>query len=181
MSATPANILLAVGGGIASYKSAVLCSRLVQLGHDVRVVMTKSAEQFVGSATFSALSGQQVATATFDSDHYPTGAHIELAKGLDLMVVAPATANLLGKLAHGIADDLTSTLYLQRECKVLLAPAMSSSMWAKPSVQRNIAQLQQDGCHFVGPDEGWLSCRAKGKGRMSEPEAILSNAIALIA
>lgn len=173
MSQSPATVLLAVGGGIAAYKSAVLCSRLVQLGYEVRVAMTRSAEQFVGPPTFAALSGQAVGTDSSSSSHYPTGAHIELARNLDLMIVAPATANLLGKFAHGIADDLVSTIFLQRECSVLLAPAMSASMWSKAAVQRNLAQLQQDGCESVGPEEGWLSCRATGSGRMSEPESIL--------
>lgn len=177
MSQSPATVLLAVGGGIASYKSAILCSRLVQLGHEVRVVMTRSAEQFVGSATFAALSGQSVGTDASSANHYPTGAHIELADGLDLMIVAPATANLLGKFTHGIADDLVSTIYLQRECPVLLAPAMSASMWGKASVERNVLQLREDGCDIVGPDEGWLSCRAKGAGRMSEPDVILERAL----
>lgn len=176
MSRSPATVLLAVGGGIAAYKSAILCSRLVQLEHDVRVVMTKSAEQFVGAATFAALSGQRVATDTIDHNSYPAGPHIELARGVDLMIVAPATANLIGKFANGIADDLTSTLYLQRVCPVLMAPAMSASMWDKSSVQRNIEQLRADGCEFVGPEEGWLSCRVRGAGRMSEPDSILERA-----
>ena len=167
-------ILLAVGGGIAAYKSAFLCSRLVQAGHDVRAAMTNSATEFLGPATLAALSGKPVATAGFDTSRSPLGPHIELADNLKLMVVAPATANLLAKFATGIADDLVSTVYLQVTCPVLLAPAMSSSMWEKPAVQRNVAQLKSDGCRFVGPESGWLSCRQKGDGRMSEPEQILA-------
>ena len=171
-------ILLAVGGGIAAYKSATLCSRLVQAGGDVQVVMTKAAEKFIGPATFAALSGKPVSNSCFDP-HHPLGSHIELAK-CDLLIVAPTTANLLAKFASGIADDLLTTVYLQIECPVLLAPAMSSAMWDKPSVQRNVEQLVRDGCHMVGPESGWLSCRQKGNGRMSEPESILSAAQELI-
>lgn len=173
-------ILLAVGGGIAAYKSAILCSRLVQDGFEVRAAVTASARQFIGPATLAALSGKAVATDSFDSDSYPLGAHIELARGIDLMVVAPATANLIGKFAGGVADDLISTLYLQVECPVLLAPAMSAPMWGKPSVQRNVARLREDGCHIVGPDRGWLSCRVQGEGRMSEPEAIVSSVVEIL-
>ncbi len=170
-------VILAVGGGIAAYKSAALCSRLVQSGYEVRVAMTSSATEFVGPATFAALSGQAVATGSFDPAQWPLGPHIELAGGTrradaDLLIVAPATANLLGQFAHGIAIDLVTTLYLQVGCPVLLAPAMSQVMWAKPAVQRNIQQLRDDGCHFVGPEQGWLSCRQSGSGRMSEPESI---------
>ena len=166
-------ILLAVGGGIAAYKSAILCSRLVQGGSDVRVAMTESAKNFSGAATMSALSGKPIADGSFDSNHFPLGPHIELAKEVDLFVVAPATANLLAKFAGGIADDLVSTLYLQVECPVLLAPAMSDPMWRKASVDRNVETLRGDGCHFVGPDSGWLSCRIRGEGRLSEPDAIV--------
>jgi phosphopantothenoylcysteine decarboxylase len=173
-------ILLAIGGGIAAYKSAFLCSRLVQLGHEVRVAMTLSATQFVGVQTFAALSGRAVATDSFTPDHHPLGPHIELAEEIDLMIVAPATANLLAKFAHGTADDLVSTLYLQRQSRVLLAPAMSANMWSNRSVERNVAQLREDGCHLVGPGEGWLSCRVKGVGRMSEPDEIIEAAKSIL-
>lgn len=173
-------ILLAVGGGISAFKSAILCSRLVQDGSDVRVAMTRAAGNFIGASTLSALSGKPAAVDSFDPERYPLGAHIELARDLDLMVVAPATANLLAKFAAGIADDLVTTLYLQAECPVLLAPAMSAAMWSKPSVQRNVAQLREDGCHFVGPESGWLSCRVQGEGRMSDPAEIITAANRLI-
>ena len=165
-------VTLAVGGGIAAFKVATVCSRLVQSGIDVQVAMTESAKSFVGPATFAALSGKPVAAGSFESGQWPLGPHIELADGTDLLVVAPATANLLGQFAAGLANDLVSTLYLQAECPVLLAPAMSHVMWSKPAVQRNVRRLIDDGCHFIGPDEGWLSCRRRGSGRMSEPEAI---------
>ena len=149
--------MLAVGGGIAAYKSAFLCSRLVQSGHDVRVVLTKSALKFVGVSTFSSLSGQAVATDVFQPEQFPLGAHIELAKVCDLMIVAPATANVMARFASGMADDLISTLYLQVASPVLLAPAMSDSMWQKSAVRRNVACLREDGCHFVGPSSGFHS------------------------
>lgn len=172
-------IVLAVGGGIAAYKSAFLCSRLVQCGYEVRVAMTRSATEFVGTATLAALSGNPVVIESFDSKH-PLGSHIELADEIDLMVVAPTTANLLSKFAGGRADDLVSTLYLQVACPVLLAPAMSEPMWSKPAVRRNVDQLREDGCHFVGPASGWLSCRVSGEGRMSEPDDILAAAEELL-
>ncbi len=173
-------ILLAVGGGIAAYKSAILCSRLVQDGFDVRSAVTAAATQFIGTSTLAALSGKPVGGDSFDSLRYPLGAHIELARHADLMVVAPATANLIAKFAGGIADDLVSTLYLQVECPVLIAPAMSASMWSKPAVRRNVARLVEDGCHMIGPDQGWLSCRVQGEGRMSDPDAIVSAAKGLL-
>jgi phosphopantothenoylcysteine decarboxylase/phosphopantothenate--cysteine ligase len=172
-------ILLAIGGGIAAYKSAFLCSRLVQCGYDVRVAMTESAKEFIGTATLTALSGKPVGLGVFDPS-FPLGPHIELADQCDLMVVAPATANLMSKFAAGHANDLVSTLYLQAVCPVLIAPAMSASMWSKPAVQRNVTQLREDGCHFVGPASGWLSCRVSGEGRMSEPSEILEAADALL-
>lgn len=170
----PASILLGVGGGIAAYKAADLCSQLSQAGHRVQVVMTASAHRFIGAATFAALSGRAVAEDTFASAH-PLGSHIELAVGVDLMVVAPTTANLLAKFAHGVADDLLSTLYLQNTAPVLLAPAMSDPMWHQRSVQRNVRQLTDDGVHFVGPEAGWLSCRMMGVGRMSQPTTIMES------
>jgi phosphopantothenoylcysteine decarboxylase/phosphopantothenate--cysteine ligase len=135
--------------------------------------MTRAAIQFVGTATFAALSGNRVAVDSFEQSIWPLGPHIELAEGADLLVVAPATANMLGQFASGLAGDLLSTLYLQATCPVLLAPAMSQNMWGKAAVQRNIEQLRADGCHFVGPEIGWLSCRQSGEGRMSEPESIM--------
>jgi len=168
----PKRILLAVGGGIAAYKSAALCSRLVQSGHHVQAVMTRSATEFLGPATLAALSGRGVGRDGFDSQAFPLGPHIELAGGVDLMIVAPATANLIAKFALGLADCLVSTLYLQNAAPVLIAPAMSDPMWSKPSVTRNVNQLAQDGCRIIGPDSGWLSCRERGTGRMVEPEQI---------
>jgi phosphopantothenoylcysteine decarboxylase/phosphopantothenate--cysteine ligase len=167
----PPEIIIGVSGGIAAYKTAALVSSLVQHGHGVSVVMTKAARKFVGPATFRALTGRPVLVASFDP-RFPLGAHIELAETAELMCVAPASANLLAKAACGLADDALATLLLSFTGPVLLAPAMNSAMWAKPAVQRNVVRLRDDGFHFVGPQEGWQSCRRTGIGRMAEPAEI---------
>ncbi len=168
------SIVMGITGGIAAYKTAMLCSRLVQSGATVRVVMTKTAERFIGAPTLAALTGHRVVTDMFDDDDYPLGPHISLAENADLLCVAPATANFLAKAAMGLADDLLSTLYLAFPGKVLFAPAMNSTMWEQPAVQRNIQRLREDGVVFVEPEEGWLSCRRTGKGRMAEPDVLLA-------
>ena len=165
-------ILIGVTGGIAAYKTAALVSQLVQAGAGVSVIMTASAEQFIGAATFQALTGRDVLRQVFDGAKHPLGAHIEVAGKGEVLCVAPATANFMARAACGMADDLLSTLYLSFTGPVLLAPAMNSEMWDKPSVGRNVAQLRRDGVHFVGPEEGWLSCRKVGAGRMASPEHI---------
>jgi phosphopantothenoylcysteine decarboxylase len=164
--------LLAIGGGIAAYKSAMLCSLLVQSDWKVRVIMSRAATEFIGRATLASLSNSPVAIDSFEPA-FPRGAHIEIAEDVDLMIVAPSTADLMAKFANGIADDLLTTTYLQNVAPVLLAPAMSAPMWSKASVQRNVDQLKADGCHFVGPNSGWLACRVQGMGRMSEPAEII--------
>lgn len=171
-------IILGITGGIAAYKSATIASRLVQQGFGVTVVMTDAATQFVGEATFAALTGRPVARRVFDAT-YPLGAHIELARRAQLLVVAPATADFLASAAQGRANDLLSTLYLCFTGSVLLAPAMNNEMWAKPAVQRNVAQLRTDGVQFVDPEEGWLSCREVGAGRMAETEKIVAQITAM--
>jgi phosphopantothenoylcysteine decarboxylase len=171
---TGREVIIGCSGGIAAYKTAALVSQLVQAGAGVTVVMTASARQFIGSATFAALTGRPVAEQVFDDSTYPLGAHIELARQAHLLCVAPATANVLAKAAAGMADDLLSTLLLSFTGPVLLAPAMNSEMWDKPSVQRNVVQLRNDGIHFVDPEEGWLSCRTRGVGRMAGPEKIFT-------
>jgi phosphopantothenoylcysteine decarboxylase/phosphopantothenate--cysteine ligase len=165
-------ILVGVTGGISAYKTAALVSDLVQNGLGVTVVMTREAQKFVGAATFRALTGRRVATRSFETDDHPLGPHIELARQAELLCVAPATANFLAKAAHGVADDLLSTLVLSFTGPVLVAPAMNCEMWAKAAVQRNLGQLRDDGFHIVDPGEGWLSCRERGKGRMAEPAEI---------
>jgi len=165
-------LVVAVSGGIAAYKTAALVSQLVQGGAGVTVVMTAAAERFVGAATFAALTGRPVAREIFDEAQFPLGAHIMLAEKAELLVVAPASADFLAKAAHGAADDLLTTLYLAFTGPVLMAPAMNTAMWEKPAVQRNIAQLRADGVQFVDPTSGWLSCRQTGAGRMAEPDSI---------
>jgi phosphopantothenoylcysteine decarboxylase/phosphopantothenate--cysteine ligase len=165
-------IIVGVTGGIAAYKSAALVSRLVQHGFGVQVVMTPSAEQFIGEATFAALAGRPVARKVFDSNRFPLGAHIELARRSDLLCVAPASADFLAKAANGIADDLLSTLYLCFKGPVVFAPAMNCEMWESPAVGRNVDVLKNDGVQMIGPAEGWLSCRVTGVGRMAEPDEI---------
>lgn len=165
-------VLIGISGGIAAYKTAALVSQLVQGGSKVTVAMTPSACQFVGVPTLAALTGRPVATQVFDPQLFPLGAHIELAQRAQLMCIAPATANFLAKAAHGVADDLLSTLYLCFAGPVFVAPAMNPDMWAKPAVQRNIRQLVEDGVNIITPDEGWLSCRRSGPGRMAEPDRI---------
>ena len=167
-------IVVGVTGGIAAFKTAALVSQLVQNGAGVTVVMTRAAERFVGVATFAALTGRPVAREIFDEAQLPLGAHITLAERAELLVVAPASADFLAKAAHGLADDLLSTLYLAFPGKKLFAPAMNTAMWEHPALQRNMAQLRADDVEFVDPGSGWLSCRQVGAGRMAEPDAILA-------
>jgi phosphopantothenoylcysteine decarboxylase/phosphopantothenate--cysteine ligase len=171
---TGRELIIGVTGGVAAYKTAALVSQLVQAGAGVTVVMTASAEQFIGAATFAALTGRAVVREVFDTSAHPLGAHIDLAAKAQLLCVAPATANFMAKAACGLADDLLSTLYLAFPGPVLAAPAMNNAMWEKPAVQRNVAQLRSDGVRIIGPEEGWLSCRVKGMGRMASPERIFA-------
>ena len=165
-------IVVGVSGGIAAYKAAALTSLLVQDGAQVTAVLTRNARRFIGAATFAALTGRPVASRSFDPAAFPLGAHIELAAKADLVIVAPATADLLAKAAGGVADDLLTTLLLCAECPVLYAPAMNAAMWEKAAVQRNVQQVAADGGIIVQPGTGWLSCRRQGTGRMAEPEEI---------
>jgi len=164
-------LLLGITGGIAAYKSASIVSRLTQSGIGVTVVMTRSATQLVAPQTFEALSGRPVQYTIFNAKMKHT--HIDLARPADLFCIAPATANILAKAAHGIADDLMSTLILSFDGPILFAPAMNTVMWNKPSVQRNVDRLREDGMSFIGPESGHLSCGETGVGRMAEPEKIV--------
>ena len=166
-------ILLGVTGGIAAYKSADLTSKLVQAGAKVSVILTTAAEQFIGATTFEALTGRPVNRCLFSPNEHFIGEHIGLARRAELLVVAPATADFLAKLASGSADDLLSTAALVVTCPVLVAPAMNTEMWAKPAVQRNVVTLQADAIQIIQPGSGWLSCGLVGAGRMAEPETIL--------
>lgn len=167
-------ILVGVCGGVAAYKTADLVSKLVQRGAKVTVVMTKSAHQFIGETTFQALTNRPVYTDLFSPKEHFVGEHIGLGRPAELIVIAPATANIMGRLAHGLADDLLTTLAMVATCPVILAPAMNNEMWTKPAVQRNVQQLKEDGLLVVGPGEGWLSCGVLGPGRMAEPVELLA-------
>ncbi len=166
-------IVVGVTGGIAAYKTAELVSRLVQGGAGVTVVMTEAAGKFIGPATFMALTGRPVYLDLFQPQEHFQGEHIGLARRAELLVIAPATADFLARMALGLADDLLSTLALAVTCPMLVAPAMNTEMWSKPPVQRNIAQLREDGIEFIEPSSGWLSCGQVGPGRMAEPAEIL--------
>ena len=166
-------ILVCVCGGIAAYKTAALVSALAQRGCGVTVAMTRNAKRFIGPVTFEALTGRPVALSMW-ARHTGEIQHLSLSESVDLIVVAPATANILAKLAGGIADDLVSSSLLGAACPVLLAPAMNSRMWQHPATQRNVAWLRDNGFEFIGPEAGWQACRAHGVGRMSEPDAILA-------
>lgn len=175
-------IVLGVTGGIAAYKAADLCSKLMQAGHAVTVVLTSSAERFIGATTFEALTGRPVHREMFTpQEGFHQGEHIGLARRAELVVVAPASADFLAKLAHGFADDLLSTLVLATTAPILVAPAMNSEMWAKAAVQRNVAQLRSDGVRVVDPGSGWLSCGQVGPGRMAEPAEIQAAIESLLA
>jgi phosphopantothenoylcysteine decarboxylase/phosphopantothenate--cysteine ligase len=168
---TNREIVVGITGGVAAYKSAMLVSRLVQAGLGVTVVTTPAAEKFIGPAALSALSSRPVARELFDPA-FPLGAHITLAQRAELLVVAPASADFMAKAAHGLADDLLSTLYLAFTGPVLMAPAMNTAMWNHVAVQRNVQRLRDDGVQFIDPESGWLSCRQQGTGRMAAWEQI---------
>src|SRR5687767_7956667 len=173
-------VVVAVCGGIAAYKVADVVSKLVQLGADVTVCMTAEAQQFVTPLTFEALSGRKVRTATFDLVDTSDPQHIGLTERADLMLVAPATANVIAKVAHGLCDDLVSLMIAASACPVVFAPAMNNRMWDHPVARENVAKLQTLGYRFIGPDPGWLACRNVGIGRMSEPKDIVSEVVKLI-
>ena len=173
MSLENRKILLGVTGGIAAWKAADLCSKLVQAGTNVSVILTESAQRFIGATTFEALTGRPVHSDPFAVQEHYRGEHIGLAQRAELVVIAPATAASMARLAAGLADDLLTTAVLVAAVPVLLAPAMNCDMWAKPSVQRNVKQLRADGMHFIDPEDGWLSCGQTGPGRMAAPERIL--------
>ena len=165
-------VLLGVTGGIAAYKSADLCSKLVQSGALVSVILTESAHQFIGATTFEALTNRPVHTKTFEIREHFQGEHIGLAQRAEVVIIAPATASSIARFANGFADDLLSTTVLATTAPVYVAPAMNCDMWVKSSVQRNISQIAQDGMKIIDPEEGWLSCGQIGAGRMAAPEAI---------
>ncbi|MEE9427430.1 MAG: bifunctional phosphopantothenoylcysteine decarboxylase/phosphopantothenate--cysteine ligase CoaBC, partial [Paracoccaceae bacterium] len=167
-------ILLIIGGGIAAFKSLDLIRRLRERGADVTPVLTRAAEEFVTPLSVSALAAQKVYRDLFDLTDEAEMGHIELSRAADLVVVAPATADLIGKMAGGLANDLASTLLMATDKPVLIAPAMNVRMWEHAATQRNIATLKDDGILFVGPNEGDMACGEHGPGRMAEPLEIVA-------
>ena len=180
MSLTGREIVLGVTGGIAAYKSAEIVSRLRHLDARIRVIMTRHATEFVAPMTFQTLTGQPVAVNTFQSPEYWEVEHIALAKRAEVFAVAPATANILAKMAWGLADDMLSTTLLATKAPILVAPAMNTGMWTAPATQANMATLRQRGVHVIGPGSGALACGDSGDGRMSEPEEIVAAISALL-
>lgn len=172
------NIVLGVAGGIAAYKSPEIVRRLKDAGHDVRVVMTAGAEAFVTPLTFQAVSGEPVHRDLLDETAEAAMGHIELARWADTVLAAPATANLMARLAHGFADDLLTTLCLATPSPVVLAPAMNQRMWRAPATRANLEALIGRGVRIIGPDAGWQACGDVGPGRMSEPADVVSGLLA---
>jgi phosphopantothenoylcysteine decarboxylase/phosphopantothenate--cysteine ligase len=174
MSLSAARILLIIGGGVAAYKALDLIRRLRERGARVRVVMTSAAKQFVAPLSAAALSGEKVYDDLFSLTDEAEMGHIELSREADLLVVAPATADLIARMANGLADDIATTALLATDKKTLLAPAMNLRMWLHPATRRNVATLQQDGVLFVGPMDGEMACGEFGPGRMAEPLEIVA-------
>ncbi len=166
-------VIVAVCGGIAAYKVAEVVSKLVQLGTGVTVCMTREAQKFITPLTFQALSGRAVRTDTFDLVDSSDPQHISLTERAQLMLVAPATNNVIAKVAGGLCDDLVSLMICAAACPVVFAPAMNNRMWHHPIAQENVTKLARLGYRFIGPEEGWLACRNVGAGRLSEPQKIV--------
>lgn len=172
---------LGVTGGIGAYKAVEVARLLQKRGHRVKAVMTRAATKFVGPLTFEAITREPVITSQFDAGLNAGIEHIEIASAIDVLLVVPATANVLGKFAHAVADDFLTTLYLATTAPVMVAPAMNSQMWAHPAVQANIALLTSRGVRFVDPGDGYLACGWIGKGRLAEPEGIVDAVSRLLA
>jgi len=173
-------ILLGVTGGIAAYKSPDVVRRLIERGADVQVVMTGGAREFVAPLTFQAVSGREVRSDLWDESAERAMSHIELARWADLVLVAPATADFVAHLAHGLADNLLSTVCLATGAPVAIAPAMNRQMWVNPATQANIATLRERGVHVLGPDSGSQACGEVGEGRMMEPADIAAAVFAVL-
>ena len=173
-------IALGVTGGIGAYKAVEVARGLQKRGHDVVAVMTPSATRFVGPITFEAITRRRVITDQFEPGANADIEHIALASTIDLLLIAPATANIIGKLANGIADDFLSTLYIATRAPVLIAPAMNTQMFAHEAVRKNLDTLAARGVRFVEPGEGYLACGWIGKGRLAEPDEIVAAAEAIL-
>lgn len=166
-------IIIGICGGIAAYKVADVVSKLIQRGAGITVCMTREAEKFITPLTFQALSARPVHTDTFTLLDSSDPQHISLTERADLMLIAPATANMLAKVSHGLCDDLVSLMISASACPVVFCPSMDNRMWENPVNQENVAKLQTLGYTFLGPDPGWLVCRNMGPGRLSEPQTII--------
>jgi phosphopantothenoylcysteine decarboxylase/phosphopantothenate--cysteine ligase len=173
-------IIVAVCAGIAAYKVADIVSKLVQLGAGVTVAMTDDAQKFITPLTFQALSARPVRTGTFDLTDSSDPQHIALTERADLMLVAPATANIIAKVAHGLCDDLVSLMISASACPVVFAPAMNNRMWENPIAQENVAKLTKLNYKFIGPEAGWLACRNVGAGRLSDPQVIVDHVVRML-
>jgi len=176
MSNAAKTIVLGVGGSIAAYKAADLTSQLAKRGYDIHVVMTKSAAEFVTPLTFKTLSRNPVTASVFDEKESWHPGHIDLADRAQLLLIAPATANLVAKLACGIADDALTSIALATPSKILIAPAMNGKMWLHPATQENAARLRARGVEFIGPEEGLLACGYEGVGRLWNVDDIADRA-----
>jgi phosphopantothenoylcysteine decarboxylase / phosphopantothenate---cysteine ligase len=178
--ATKKRVLLGISGGIACYKAAEVARKLIKSEIDVFVVMTTHAMEFVTPLTFSVLTGNKVSYDMFDREVPGNIPHISLARETDLVLIAPATANIIGKIAHGIADDLLSTLVMSSTQPKVLAPAMNCEMYKNPIIQKNMATLKELGYGFIDPGTGELACGEEGVGRLAEPEVIVSVVLKLL-
>ena len=179
-SFTEKKVALGISGGIAAYKAAEVLRGLQRAGCTVRVGMTRRACEFIQPLTFRALSGSHVIVDDYAPDNPDPIAHITFSQTVDLFLIAPATANIIAKLANGIADDFLTSTYLASTAPVLIAPAMNTSMWHHPATQRNLERLRADGVFVIEPDEGEMACGTVGPGRLSEPERIVAAALEIL-
>jgi phosphopantothenoylcysteine decarboxylase/phosphopantothenate--cysteine ligase len=173
-------VALGITGGIAAYKAAEILRGLQRSGCEVRVAMTKRACEFIQPLTFRALSGSHVIVDDYAPDNPDPIAHITFSQTVDLLLIAPATANIIAKFANGVADDFLTSTYLASTAPVLIAPAMNTTMWEHAATQRNLQQLRSDGVHIIDPDAGEMACGTIGPGRLSEPDRIVATAIELL-
>jgi len=183
MSAHPQKnkvIVLGITGSIAAYKAAEIASQLTKLGHSVHTIFTAGATHFITPLTLQTLTHNPVITGLFDEEIRLSPTHVKLADAADLLLIAPATANILAKLAHGLADDALTATTLATHAPVLVAPAMNGKMWSHPATQENVRILQQRGVHFIGPEKGLLACGYEGLGRLWNPAGVIEAAVDLL-
>lgn len=173
-------LIVGVCGGIAAYKACEVVSQLAQRGAQVHVVMTDAATKFVTPLTFESLSANKVATSSWTLSDSADPQHIKLTEKSDLMLIVPATVNLLAKVAHGLTDDLLSLMINASSCPVVFAPSMNNRMWDHPATAENVDKLKKWGYQFIGPEAGWLACRNVGMGRLSEPKQIIDEVVAML-